>query len=244
MSEGGPLRGLTKTITKTIKIDRKMKKKNQKQKFKPLSEATPEELAKAFAMAGLWITGEMLGLTDEGAFSEAFLGEPAVEYFPKRAYLKLKDPNCKWKWKEGTKLSTLMINIIKSDMGHALERFEAQGMPNVKAGSEFEHEEAEDGWDDANDILEVDPDLRRNDFDAPTEEERLAELRKWETQRDAGIKIARAAAQGDALMAQYVELAFTLPDHRAISKKMRKTKAEVLEIEAELIARIKVILCK
>ena len=225
-----------------------MKKKNQKQKFKPLSEATPEELAKAFAMAGLWITGEMLGQTDEGAFSEAFLGEPAVEYFPKRAYLKLKDPDCKWKWKEGTKLSTLMINVIKSDMGHTLERFEAQGMPNVKAGSEFASASSaqggDDDWDDANDILEVDPDLRRNDFDAPTEEERLAELRKWETQRDAGIKIARAAAQGDALMTQYVELAFTLPDHRAISKKMRKTKAEVLEIEAELIARIKVILCK
>lgn len=221
-----------------------MQKKKTKQKFKPLSSATPEEMQEAFLMGGLWASSELEGHTESGAFSEQNLGIPAVEYFPMKAYDTLSKPDCKWKWKEGTKLSTLMINIIKSDMGHALERFEAQGMPNVKAGSEFEHEEAEDGWDDANDILEVDPDLRRNDFDAPTEEERLAELRKWETQRDAGIKIARAAAQGDALMAQYVELAFTLPDHRAISKKMRKTKAEVLEIEAELIARIKVILCK
>lgn len=219
-----------------------MKKKNSKQKFKPLSDATPEELRKAFAMAGLWITGELMGQTDEGAFSEAFLGEPAVEYFPKRAFLKLKDPNCKWKWKEGTKLSTLMINVIKSDMGHALERYEAQGMPNVKAGSEFEREDEEDGWDDANDVLEVDPDLKRNDFDVETEEERRAELMKWESQRDAGIKIARAAAQGDPLMERYVELAFTQPDHRTISKKMKKTKTEILEIEAKLIVRIKMML--
>ena len=60
-------------------------KKKSKQKFKPLSEATPEEMRQAFKMAGLWITGEMMGLTEEGAFSVAFLGEPAVEYLPKRS---------------------------------------------------------------------------------------------------------------------------------------------------------------
>lgn len=48
-------------------------------------------------MAGLWVTGELMGQTEEGAYSEAFLGEPAVEYFPKRAFVKLKDPKCKWK---------------------------------------------------------------------------------------------------------------------------------------------------
>ena len=111
-----------------------MKKRKSKQKFKSLSEATPEEMTKAFKMAGLWITGELMGQTEEGAFSEAFLGEPAVEYFPKRAFLKLNDPETKWKWKEGTKLSTLMINVMKSEMGHVLEKFEAQGMPDVKAG--------------------------------------------------------------------------------------------------------------
>lgn len=221
-----------------------MNKRKSKQKYKSLSEATPEEMNKAFKMAGLWITGDLTEeQIEEGAFSEAFLGEPAVEYFPKRAYEKLKDPKCKWKWKHGTKLSTLMINVIKSDMAHVETKFKDLGQPIVKAGSEFEREEGDDEWDDSNDILEVDPDLKRNDFDVPTEEELQEEKVKWEKDRDAGIKIARAAAQGDALMEQYVELAFTLPDHRTISKKMGKTKAQVLEIEAELIVRIKTLLC-
>lgn len=216
-----------------------MKKKKSKQKFKPLSEATPEELRQAFQMAGMWITGELLGKTDEGAFSEAYLGEPAVEYFPKRAFVKLKEPNCKWHWKEGTKLSTLMINMIKSDMAHVEEKYKDLGQPNLKAGSEFEREEGDDDWDDSNDILEVDPDLKRNDFNVPSYEEREAERVKWESRRDMGMKIARAAAMGDPVLEKYVELAFTQPDHRTISKKMKKTKAEVLEIEARLIVRIK-----
>ena len=132
-------------------------------------------------MAGMWITGDLLGKTDEGAFSEAFLGEPAVEYFPKRTYTKLIDLHTKWHWKEGTKLSTLMINVIKSDMAHVQEKYKDLGQPNVKAGSEFEREEGDDDWDDSNDILEVDPDLKRNDFDVPTEEELQAEKVKWES---------------------------------------------------------------
>ncbi len=194
-------------------------------------------------MAGLWITGELMNeQTEEGAFSEAFLGEPAVEYFPKQAYLRLTDPKSKWKWKEGTKLSTLMINVVKSEMGHALERYEAQEKPNVMAGSRFEREDSEDDWDDANDILEVDPDLRRNDFDVKTDEELRAELQKWESRRDAGMKIARAAAQGDPLMEKYVEAVFSLPDEHSVCKRMKKTKAQVQEIEAELIVKIKVLL--
>lgn len=219
-----------------------MNKKKSKQKYKTLSEATPEEMRQAFLMAGMWITGDLMGKTDEGAYSEAFLGEPAVEYFPKQAYLKLSDPKTKWKWKEGTKLSTLMINVVKSEMGHALERYEALNQPNVMPGSSFEREDGEDGWDDANDILEVDPDLKRNDFDVPSYEEREKERVEWESQHDAGLKIARAAAKGDALMEKYVELAFTQPDHRTISKKMKKTKAEILEIEATLILKIKLML--
>lgn len=220
-----------------------MKKRKSKQKFKSLSEATPEEMTKAFKIAGLWITGELMGQTEEGAFSEAFLGEPAVEYFPKRAFLKLNDPATKWKWKEGTKLSTLMINVMKSEMGHVLEKYEAQGMPDVKAGSEFEREDGgDDGWDDANDILEMDPDLKRNDFDVPTDEELKAELAKWESRRDAGMKIARAAAQGNPLFEKYVEAVFCLPDERSVCKRMKKTKAEVQEIEAQLILKIKVLL--
>ena len=222
-----------------------MNKKKSKQKFKPLSSATPEEMQEAFLMGGLWISSELEGHTESGAFSEANLGIPAVEYFPIKAYNTLKSKGCKWHWKEGTKLGTLFINVMKSDMAHVLRDYMDDGQPDVKANSEFERDSAdEDGFDDANDMVEVDPELKRNGFQVKSQMELLEELEQKETRHSRGYKIAKAAAKGDPLMEKYVELAFDQLDHRAISKKLKKTKPQVLEIEAELIARIKVILCK
>lgn len=229
-----------------------MNKKKSKQKFKPLSEATLEEMQEAFLMGGLWITSELEGHTETGAFSEENLGIPAVEYFPMRAYATLKDPNCNWGWKKGTKLSTLFINVMKSDMAHTLRDYMECGEPMVMPASYLEREDEDDGWDDSNGVLEMDPDCFRFQGSSAkfqgssymSDMELLEELEQKETRHNRGYKIARAAAKGDPMLEQYVELAFTLPDHRAISKKLRKTKPQVLEIEAELIARIKVMLKK
>ena len=148
-----------------------MKQKKSKQKFKPLSEATPGELREAFKIASYWMTDVLDGETEVGAFSEANLGEPAIEYFPKRAYMTLKDPNSKWHWKQGTKLSTLMINVIKSDMAHVMRDYMNMDAPIVKANCEFERDGAdEDGWDDANEPEEVDSEDRLNGFQVQTYE--------------------------------------------------------------------------
>ena len=216
-------------------------KRKSKQKYKPLSDATPGELREAFRIASFWLTDELEDCTEFGAFSEANLGEPAIEYFPKRAYLSLKDPNSKWHWKEGTKLSTLMINVIKSDMVHTLRDYHLDGDPLLKANCEFEREGAdEDGFEDANEPEEVDPEVRMGNYQVLTEMEKLAELEQYQSQRDKGMRIARAAAKqsGDQKLVVYVELAFTLPDYRAISKKMRVTQAEVKEMEERLIAML------
>lgn len=216
-------------------------KRKSKQKYKPLSDATPGELREAFKIASFWLTDELEDCTEFGAFSEANLGEPAIEYFPKRAYLSLKDPNSKWHWKEGTKLSTLMINVIKSDMAHMLRDYHLDGDPLLKANCEFEREGAdEDGFEDANEPEEVDPEVRMGKYQVLTEMEKLAELEQYQSQRDKGMRIARAAAKqsGDPKLVVYVELAFTLPDYRAISKKMRVTQAEVKEVEERLIAML------
>ena len=218
-------------------------KRKSKQKYKPLSDATPGELREAFRIASFWLTDELEDCTEFGAFSEANLGEPAIEYFPKRAYLSLKDPNSKWHWKEGTKLSTLMINVIKSDMVHTLRDYHLDGDPLLKANCEFEREGAdEDGFEDANEPEEIDPEVRMGNYQVLTEMEKLAELEQYQSQRDKGMRIARAAAKqsGDQKLVVYVELAFTLPDYRAISKKMRVTQAEVKEMEERLIAMLTV----
>lgn len=218
-----------------------MKTRKSKQKFKPLSEATPGELREAFKIASYWLTDELEDCTEFGAFSEANLGEPAIDYFPKRAYMTLKDPDTRWHWKPGTKLSTLMINVIKGDMAHVLRDYHLDGDPLLKANCEFEREGAdEDGFDDANEPEEVDPEVRKGNIQVLTEMEKLAELERYESQRDKGMRIARAAAKesGDPKLVLYVELAFTLPDYRAISKKMRVTQAEVKELEERLIAML------
>ncbi|WP_028908722.1 hypothetical protein [Xylanibacter ruminicola] len=216
-------------------------KRKSKQKYKPLSDATPGELREAFKIASFWLTDELEDCTEFGAFSEANLGEPAIEYFPKRAYLSLKDPNSKWHWKEGTKLSTLMINVIKSDMAHRFRDYHLDGDPLLKANCEFEREGAdEDGFEDANEPEEIDPEVRMGNYQVLTEMEKLAELEQYQSQRDKGMRIARAAAKqsGDPKLVIYVELAFTLPDYRAISKKMRVTQTEVKEMEERLIAML------
>ena len=225
-------------------------KRKSKLKHKPLSEATPEQMREAFKIASLWLTDVLEGHTEKGAFSEKYLGEEARLFFPKRAYLTLNDPDTNWHWKEGVKLSTLMINVIKSDMAHTLRKYINEGEPDVIAVSEHTSARSaqggahEDGWNDANDFMEVDPDLKRNDFDVPSEEEELDELERYESRRNAGYHIARQAAKGDPEFEKYVEAAFSLPDQRSICKRMKMTKAEVEALEAELIVRIKVILAK
>ena len=221
-----------------------MDKKKSKQKYKPLSSATTEEMQEAFLMAGLWISSELEGHTETGAFSEQNLGIPAVEYFPMKAYTTLNSPDCNWHWKQGTKLSTLFINVMKSDMAHVLRDYLDNGEPMVIPASYLEREDEEDGWDDSNGILEMDPEQKQQGWQTMSDMELLEELEQKETRHNRGYKIARAAAKGNPKLEQYVELAFTLPDHRAISKKLRKTKPQVLEIEAELIARIQILLKK
>jgi hypothetical protein len=84
-----------------------MKQKVTK-KYKPLSDATPEAMQEAMQVASYWLADELEGHTESGAFSEAFLGDEARLIFIKKAYNTLKSPDCNWKWKEGTKLSTLV----------------------------------------------------------------------------------------------------------------------------------------
>ena len=210
----------------------------QKKKLKPLSDATPEELREAMKIASYWLTDELEGHTEKGAFSEMNLGEEARKYFLMRAYMILKDPECKWKWKEGTKLSTLMINVIRSEMGHELRKYINRGEPDVVHTSSLKRKTmiGDDEFDDSNGVMEIDADVKRNEFEVKSELEILEKLERYETLRDKGHKVARAAVKGNAKLEKYVELVFELPNYRAISKRMKITLTEVKELEAELIA--------
>ena len=193
----------------------------------------------AMKIASYWLADELEGHTESGAFSEEFLGDEARLIFPKKAYKTLKSPDCKWKWKEGVKLSTLFINVMRSDMAHELRRFIEEGKPLTVVTSSMKRKKAggDEEFDDSNGVLEVDPDLKRNDFDVQTEMEMLEELERYESLREKGLKVARAATKaiGDVMLQQYVEAVFSNPDYRTISKKLRITQAEAKELEARLI---------
>jgi len=61
-----------------------------------------------------------------------------------------------------------------------------------------------------------------------------------EQRRDKGYKIAKAAAKGDAVLEKYVEVVFGgASTDREVSKKMKKTLAELQELQERLIARIR-----
>lgn len=213
--------------------------RKQKQKYKPLSDATPEELMEAMKIASYWLADELEGRTQSGAYSEEFLGDEARLIFPKKAYKTLKSPDCKWKWKEGVKLSTLFINVMRSDMAHELRRYIEEGKPLTVVTSSIKRKKTggDEEFDDSNGVLEVNSDLKRNDFDVKTEMEMLEELERYESLREKGLKVARAATKaiGDVMLQQYVEAVFSNPDYRTISKKLRITQAEAKELEARLI---------
>lgn len=122
-------------------------------------------------------------------------------------------------------------------------RLHAGRRTHSETNSEFEREDAdEDGFDDANDMVEISPDDRQNAFVVKSEMELMEELRQKESRRDRGYKIALAAAKesGDAMLLKYVEVMFSgLPTDRAVSKKLKKTLAELQELQDQLLAIIR-----
>ena len=213
----------------------------KKKKFRSLKEATPEEMREATRIASLWLTAELEGRTTKGAFSERNLGEAARKFFVKRAIIVLLAPDCKWKWKEGTKLSTLMINVMRSEMGHVLRKYINQGKPEMVMASDLDAPRGAAGdeeSDSANGVLEIDEDVRRNAFEMRSEMELLEEQEREEGLREKGMRIARAAVKGNARLEKYVELVFELPDYRAISKRMKVTLTEVKAMEMEVIENV------
>jgi|GEM_PF-1809689 len=212
----------------------------REQTYKALSAASPREMYQAMRMASRWLAGQLKGRTATGPFSEGYLGEPARQFFPHRACRKLMDPDCEWKWKQGTKLSTLFINVIRSDMEHIRRRYVEDGCPEVVPASRFETSlNDEDG--DANSILDIAPELRREGFCCQSELEKQEEQQALEQRRDQGRVIAyRVACQSeDPQLIRYALLAFELPDYRSIALRMKMNQREVKQLESRLIELIK-----
>lgn len=177
-----------------------------------LAAVTPEEKEKALKKLARWITYEIVhrGFDLEfGPFSFAAMGGNAVEVISQECYEALFGGE--WHWKPTRELSSMLIQIAKSKMGHIIRDWHAQGCPNVKHTSAMSYRE------------QVEMDIAR----------------QWEAEanmRELGYDIARKALSGNPKMLAYVEAAHETNDYRAIAKRLKVTLKEVQELESELLA--------
>ena len=159
-------------------------------------------------MVGRWIT-KMRGNPATGPLSEAMLGENAAVYFPKLAYCKLASGD--WKWKDGLSLSTQMIRIVRTEMGHRLRDWKNKNGPDVFESLSYEKVAME--------------------ADKALSEEFVME----EETKELGYELIFKWLADYPELVKYVELVKELNDYRAISKRLRIKKEEVKELETRTL---------
>jgi len=177
-----------------------------------LEAVTPEEKEKALKKLARWITYEIVHRgfdLDYGPFSFSAMGGNAVEVISQECYDALFGGE--WHWKPNRELSSMLIQIAKSKMGHIIRDWHAQGQPDIKLQSELSYRE------------QVEMDIAR----------------QWEAEanmRELGYNIARQVLNGNPKMIDYVEAVYELNDYRAVAKRLKMTLNEVLELESKLLS--------
>lgn len=175
-----------------------------------------------------YLTKLLAGKTKEGCFSEEAIGCPAVEYFASIAMAKVFNGN--WKWKEETKLTTLLCNCAGSEMAHWSRKWK-----NKKEKEELEplpvsylaYPEA---------LLDK---LSTEDEDKMEEEERMAIDEKEEREIKMTFDEAKEIMKDDPMMLKLLKVIQTSYDNRQIEKRMNMSVAQRKEAMKHLIERLK-----
>jgi hypothetical protein len=182
------------------------------QEWARLEAVTLEQKEKALKKLARWITYEIMrrGFDLEyGPFSFAAMGGNAVEVISQACYEALFTGE--WHWKPTRELSSMLIEIAKSKMGHIIRDWLSQGHPDIKLTSEMSYRE------------QVEMDIARQ-YEAEA------------NMRELGFDIARKALDGNPKLLAYIEAVYETNDYRAVAKKLKKTLKEVLELERELLS--------
>ncbi len=177
-----------------------------------LEAVTLDEKEKALNKLARWITYEIVhrGFDLEyGPFSYDAMGGDAVQVISQECYEAL---FCgEWHWKPKRELSSMLIEIAKSKMGHIIRDWYAQGCPNKMLTGDMNYRE------------QVEMDIARQ-YEAEA------------NMRELGYDIARKALDGNPKMLAYVEAVYETNDYRAVAKKLKMTLKEVQELESQLLA--------
>ena len=191
-----------------------MRKENEisEDEWARLEAVTLEQKEKALKKLARWITYEIIhrGFDLEyGPFSFSAMGGNAVEVISQECYDALFTGE--WHWKPKRELSSMLIEIAKSKMGHMIRDWHAQGHPDIKLASEMSYRE------------QVEMDIARQ-YEAEA------------NMRELGYDIARKALGANPKMLAYVEAVYETNDYRAVAKKLKMTLKEVQELERQLLS--------
>lgn len=182
-----------------------------------LDAVSPNEVRKALRFLGYWLTYKLKDRTESGAFSELVLGEPAVKYFSRRAIMKLWTGD--WQWKEDLSLTKQLIRIARSDMSHHVRDWKKAHEPELSAMSNM-----------------TDSQLAKMEL---VNQEFAEDLEGREKTKDMAYEIAEAMVSDDPQLLKYLKAVKELNNYHAIAKRMKMTKAELMEVEKRLLNRLK-----
>lgn len=177
-----------------------------------LAAVLPQERERAAKKLARWIHWAIYSHgfnMENGPFSRAAIGGDAVEVITEEC---LEALFCgEWHWKPNRSLSSMLINIAKSKMGHRIEDYYEKGQPEYSLLSDY---------DEDREALEL----------------KVATQWKWEAEmRDKGYAFAREAVNGDPDLLAYLDAISKEETYLGVAIRMNKDLETVLDLEEKLL---------
>ena len=182
------------------------------EEWQRLAAITPKERERALKKLRRWVHHEIIhrGFSlENGPFSRAAMGGDAVNVISDEC---LEALLCgEWHWKPNRELSSMLINIAKSKMGHIIEDYYERGQPEFSLLSDY-------------------------DEDRESMEIGIAAQWKWEAEmRDNGYEIARKAVANHPELLDYLDAMFKDDTYVGIAIALKTDVETVLKLEKKLL---------
>lgn len=182
------------------------------EEWQRLAAITPNERERALKKLRRWVHHEIIhrGFSlENGPFSCAAMGGDAVDVITDEC---LEALLCgEWHWKPNRELSSMLINIAKSKMGHIIEDYYEHGKPEFTLIGDF-------------------------DEDRESMEMGVAAQWKWEAEmRESGYEIARKAVANHPELLDYLDAMFKDDTYVGIAIALKTDVETVLKLEKKLL---------
>lgn len=182
------------------------------EEWQRLAAITPNERERALKKLRRWVHHEIIhrGFSlENGPFSCAAMGGDAVDVITDECLQALL---CgEWHWKPNRELSSMLINIAKSKMGHIIKDYYEHGKPEFTLIGDF-------------------------DEDRESMEMGVAAQWKWEAEmRDSGYEIARKAVANHPELLDYLDAMFKDDTYVGIAIALKTDVETVLKLEKKLL---------